>query len=157
MYVFFVYSLVFSEISKGWCVKSFRKFPKGRGLNRLRKFTGQGTCSHIHSKGLLGNMRCFWDSVHSYSTLTYTYMSLSAVFLLYSFCYWVFLLSHSAKSYFTKQLILEYLGWYTVQNKKEHMLSKYSLPSLKLTLVELFEISWSVTNKWQYLANIKNI
>jgi hypothetical protein len=39
------------------------EFPKREGLNRLRKFTGQGTCSHIHSEVFLGNMRFFWDSV----------------------------------------------------------------------------------------------
>ncbi len=59
----FFSSLDFSEISEGSRVKCFRKFPKGEGLNSLRKFTGQGTCSHIHSKVFLGNMRCFWDSV----------------------------------------------------------------------------------------------
>ncbi len=51
------------EISKGSRVKCFGKFPKREGLNRLRKFTGQGTCSHIHSELFLGNLRCFWDSV----------------------------------------------------------------------------------------------
>ncbi len=61
--IFFYPSLDFSEISEGRRVKSFRKFPKGEGLNRLRKFTGQGTCSHINSEVFLGNMRCFWDSV----------------------------------------------------------------------------------------------
>jgi hypothetical protein len=61
--IVFVFSLGFSEISEGRTVKSFRKFPKGEGLNCLRKFTGQGTCSHIHSEVFLGNMRCFWDSV----------------------------------------------------------------------------------------------
>jgi hypothetical protein len=55
----------FSEISEGRRVKCFQKFPKGGGLNRLRKFTGQGTCFHIHSEAFLGNMRCFWDSVHT--------------------------------------------------------------------------------------------
>ncbi len=59
----FSFSLDFSEISEGSWVKCFGKFPKGEGLNRLRKFTGQGTCSHIHSEVFLGNMRCFWDSV----------------------------------------------------------------------------------------------
>jgi hypothetical protein len=58
--IFFVSSLDFSEISKGSRVKCFRKFLKGKGLNRLRKFTGQGTCSRIHSEVFLGNMRCFW-------------------------------------------------------------------------------------------------
>jgi hypothetical protein len=33
------------------------------GLNSLRKFTSQGTCSHIHSKACLGNKCCFWNSV----------------------------------------------------------------------------------------------
>jgi hypothetical protein len=55
----------FLEISEGSRVKCFRKFPKGEGLKRLRKFTGQGTCSHIHSEVFLGNMRCFWDSVEA--------------------------------------------------------------------------------------------
>jgi hypothetical protein len=59
----FFSSLDFSEISKGSRVKCFGKFPKGEGLNRLRKFTSQGTCSHIHSEVFLGNMRRFWDSV----------------------------------------------------------------------------------------------
>jgi hypothetical protein len=59
----FVLSLDFSEISKGRRVKCFRKYPKGEGLNRLRKFSGQGTCSHKHSEVFLGNMGCFWDSV----------------------------------------------------------------------------------------------
>jgi hypothetical protein len=58
----FVFSLDFSEISDGRRVKCFRKFPNGEGLNCLLKFTGQGTCSHIHSEVFLGNMRCFWDS-----------------------------------------------------------------------------------------------
>ncbi len=65
-------------------MKCFRKFPKGGGLNRLRKFTGQGTCSYIHSEGLLGNMLCLWDSVLSLtlmnSTLLISYL-LSEVFL----------------------------------------------------------------------------
>jgi hypothetical protein len=43
----FVSSLDFSEISEGSRDKCFGKFPKGEGLNRLRKFTGQGTFSHI--------------------------------------------------------------------------------------------------------------
>ncbi len=60
------YSLDFSEISEGSRVNCFGKFPKGEGLNRLRKFTGQGTCSHIHSEVFLGNLRCFWDSVGCY-------------------------------------------------------------------------------------------
>jgi hypothetical protein len=59
----FVFSRDFSEISEGRRVKCFQKFPNGEGLNRLRKFTGQGSCSHIHSEVFLGNMRCFWDSV----------------------------------------------------------------------------------------------
>jgi hypothetical protein len=59
----FFSSLDFSEISEGSRVNCFGKFPKGEGLNRLRKFTGQGTCSHIHSEVFLGNLRCFWDSV----------------------------------------------------------------------------------------------
>ncbi len=63
MTIFLFSSLDFSEISEGRRVKSFRKFLKGEGLNRLRKFTGQGTCSHIHSEVFLGNMHCFWDSV----------------------------------------------------------------------------------------------
>ncbi len=37
--------------------------PKEEGLNRLQKFTSQGTCSHIHSEVFLANVRCFWDSV----------------------------------------------------------------------------------------------
>ncbi len=61
--IFLFSSLDFSEISEGRRVKSFRKFLKGEGLNRLRKFTGQGNCSHIHSEVFLGNMHCFWDSV----------------------------------------------------------------------------------------------
>ncbi len=63
--IIFIVSLVFSEISEGRSVKSFRKFPKREGLNCLRKFTSQGTCSHIHSEVFLGNKRCFWDSVQS--------------------------------------------------------------------------------------------
>ncbi len=59
----FFSSLDFSEISEGSRVNCFGKFSKGEGLNRLWKFTGQGTCSHIHSEVFLGNLRCFWDSV----------------------------------------------------------------------------------------------
>jgi hypothetical protein len=32
---------------------------EGEGLNRLRKFTGQVICSHIHSKVFLGNGAAF--------------------------------------------------------------------------------------------------
>jgi hypothetical protein len=60
--IILVFSLDFLEISEGRRVKSFQKFLKGEGLNCLRKFTGQGTCSHIHSEVFLGNMCCFWDS-----------------------------------------------------------------------------------------------
>jgi hypothetical protein len=35
---------------------------EGGGLNSLQKYTGQGTCSHIHFEAFLGNMRCFWDN-----------------------------------------------------------------------------------------------
>jgi hypothetical protein len=42
----FVSSLVFSEISTGRLVNCFRKYLKGRGLNRFRKFTCQETCSY---------------------------------------------------------------------------------------------------------------
>jgi hypothetical protein len=59
----FVSSLDFSEISKGRRVTCVWKFLKGGSLNRLQKFTGQGSCFHIHSKEFLGNMCCFWDSV----------------------------------------------------------------------------------------------
>ncbi len=59
----FFSSLDFSEISEGSRVNCIGKFPKGERLNRLRKFTSQGTCSHIHSEVFLGNLRCFWDSV----------------------------------------------------------------------------------------------
>jgi hypothetical protein len=45
---------------------------EGRRLNRLRKFTDQGTSSDIHSEVFLGNMRCFWDSViKSYDKSSY--------------------------------------------------------------------------------------
>jgi hypothetical protein len=64
LFNYFFSSLDLSEISKGSRVNSFGKFPQGEGLNRLRKFTGQGTCSHIHSEVFLGNLRCFWDSVY---------------------------------------------------------------------------------------------
>ncbi len=60
----FISSLDFSEISEGSRVNCFGKFPNGEGFNRLRKFTGQGTCSHIHSELFLGNLRCYWDSVY---------------------------------------------------------------------------------------------
>jgi hypothetical protein len=59
----FISSLDFLEISKGRRVKYFQKFLKGGGLNHLRKFTGQGTYSHICSDAFLGNSRCFWDNV----------------------------------------------------------------------------------------------
>jgi hypothetical protein len=59
----FISSLDFSEISKERWVKCFWKFLKGGGLNRIGKFTGQGTCSHVHSEAFLGNMHCFWNSV----------------------------------------------------------------------------------------------
>jgi hypothetical protein len=59
----FVSSMLFLKISEGRLVTCFRKFPKGAGLNHLQKFTCQGTCSHVHYQGLLGIMRCFWNSV----------------------------------------------------------------------------------------------
>jgi hypothetical protein len=38
---------------------------EGKTVKRLRKFTRQETCSHTHSKELLGKMHCFRDSVRS--------------------------------------------------------------------------------------------
>jgi hypothetical protein len=82
--ILFFSSLDFSEISEGRRVKNFRKFPKGEGLNCLRKFTSQGTCSHIHSEVFLGNMRCFWDSVVAYHTVWYFRFLLEVCLFIFS-------------------------------------------------------------------------
>jgi hypothetical protein len=49
-HIHFVPSLIFSEISERRWVKCFQKFPKGEGVENIRKFTHQGTCSRIHSE-----------------------------------------------------------------------------------------------------------
>ncbi len=62
--VFLVSALVFSEKSEGWWVKCFQKFPKGGGLNSLRKLPARERTPKDYSeiRSAFGTVYNDWQS-----------------------------------------------------------------------------------------------